>query len=203
MLYRAGCARIKRSKMKFSREVIQNIIREAIKSAVNEEITGDVQSDEEAYAMINSAMQDIDGGKLDDAHIKLQSIAVYYDEKLAGGEGPEWMRGSSEVGELEEATIQGCEEADEAFKKLANAQSNPQAAEEAAREWLGVLQRCADEGRIAPTLLQLLLRGRKYRPGSETSQAPSTDIVGHDPRKPVTIPHGGRVKSVSEEENNE
>jgi len=189
--------------MKFSKNTITQIIQEEIKNVINEEVAGDVRSDEEAYAMINSAMQDIDGGQLDAAHLKLQSIAVYFDEKLAGGEGPEWLREPTSPQELDEATIEGCSEADIAFEKLAAAQDDPEEAERAAREWLGVLQQCADEGKIAPTLLQLLLRGRRYRPGTETALAPSTAIVGHDPRRPVTIPTRSRSEPVSEGENNE
>tara|TARA_Y100000310_G_scaffold74257_1_gene70389 strand:+ start:13629 stop:14216 length:588 start_codon:yes stop_codon:yes gene_type:complete len=191
--------------MKFSKDYLQQIIHEAIISVVREEMSGDVQSDEEAYALLNFAMEEMEGWfqskdpNAEAARLKLDSIMVYFDTKLAGGENPEGMEWLRDPDPLAEATIEGCEEADVAFQNLINAQDDPISAEEAARNWLGVLQKCADEGKIAPTLLQLLLRGRHYRPGSETPLAPSTSIVGHDPRRPVTLPTQGRTKTMAEE----
>jgi len=99
--------------MKFSKETIKEIIQEEIKNIVKEEVGGDVRSDEEAYAMINSIMQDIDAGQLDEAQLKLQSVAVYFDEKLAGGEvSPELVNPL----DLDEQMSDECREAAEVLR---------------------------------------------------------------------------------------
>lgn len=72
--------------MKFNKERIKQIIQEEIINVVREEVENEVQDAHEAYAMLKMSMDYLDKGDLASARRALESIEIYFDNELAGGE---------------------------------------------------------------------------------------------------------------------
>ena len=72
--------------MKFEKEKIRQIIQEEIIKAVREEVENEVQDAQEAYEMLKMSMDYLDKGDMTSARQALESIEIYFDNELAGGE---------------------------------------------------------------------------------------------------------------------
>ena len=72
--------------MNVTKKRLLEIIQEEIIKVVREEVENEVQDAQEAYAMLKMSMDYLDKGDMTSARQALESIEIYFDNELAGGE---------------------------------------------------------------------------------------------------------------------
>ena len=96
--------------MKFSKEKVRQIIQEEIVNTIRERF--EPPSDEEAYALLKTAMRYLDKGDLPSARESLERIEIYFDNRLAGGE----TAGEFDLDNLDEQLSEECKRAAETLR---------------------------------------------------------------------------------------